>query len=115
MVRPAKRYRTLKKMEEILKMLVDRHGARMTLGELLTITSSMARLCEQDAVTVAEIADATGLPKQSVSRWARKRIDTRLLVARTRAEDERVTEYALVNRDQAADHLKALGKTLGLH
>ena len=38
------RYRTLTELEKLLRLLVDRHGARMTLGEMLAITAAMARL-----------------------------------------------------------------------
>ena len=68
------RFLTLARLEELLKLLVDRYGARMTLGELLAVTAFMARLCQTDRVSIAEIAEATGLPKQNLSRWAQKRV-----------------------------------------
>jgi hypothetical protein len=60
------RHETLRRLEELLKVLIGRHGARMTLAELLAITAAMARMCERERVSVAEIAAVTGLPKQSL-------------------------------------------------
>lgn len=56
----ALRYRTLCRLEEVLRLLATRHGARMTLGELFAVTAGTARLCRHDQVSIAEIADATG-------------------------------------------------------
>ena len=55
------RYRTLTQMEKVLRVLVDRHGARATVGEMLAIYAAMARLCKQEQVSIAEISEATGL------------------------------------------------------
>ena len=35
------RYRTLTQMEKVLRVLVDRHGARSTIGEMLAIYAAM--------------------------------------------------------------------------
>jgi DNA-binding transcriptional regulator GbsR (MarR family) len=99
-------------MEELLSSLVARYGARMTLGELLAITAGMARLCKQDRVTIAEIAEATGLPKQNLSRWARKRIGDSIYLE-VDEDDQRKNELIMMDRNRAQEHIVMLAKLLG--
>jgi hypothetical protein len=106
------RYCTLHLMEELLSSLVARYGARMTLGELLAITAGMARLCKQDRVTIAEIAEATGLPKQNLSRWARKRIGDSIYLE-VDEDDQRKNELIMMDRNRAQEHIVMLAKLLG--
>lgn len=106
------RYRTLRRLEEVLRALVDRYGARMTLGELLAVTAGMARLCKQDSVSVAEIADATGLPKQNLSRWAHKRVGVSIYL-RINDEDQRIHDVVMLDPKQAQEHIEHLARLLG--
>ena len=105
------RYRTLRQLEQILRLLVDRHGARMTLGEMLAITVSMARLCKQDQVTIGEIADATGLPKQNLSRWARKRIGDSISL-KINDEDQRMHDVMMLEQDRGQENIEKLARLL---
>jgi hypothetical protein len=107
------RYRTLALLEELLKRLVERHGARMTIGELLAITASMARLCGTDRVSIAEIAEATGLPKQNLSRWARKRIGDSIYLE-VNQEDQRMHDLVMLDRRRAQEHLECVAALLGI-
>jgi hypothetical protein len=95
------RYCTLHLMEELLSSLVARYGARMTLGELLAIR-----------VTIAEIAEATGLPKQNLSRWARKRIGDSIYLE-VDEDDQRKNELIMMDRNRAQEHIVMLAKLLG--
>ena len=107
------RYRTLARLEEILKLLVEHHGARMTLAELLAITAAMTKLCHQDRVTIAEIAAATGLPKQSLSRWASKRIGDSIQIE-SEPEDQRSHNIQLIDDQRGREHLERMARLLGL-
>lgn len=107
------RYRTLTLLEALLKLLVERHGARMTIGELLAITASMARLCRSEKVTIAEIAEATGLPKQNLSRWARKRIGESIYLE-VNKEDQRIHDVVMLDPRRAQEHLEQVAALLGI-
>ncbi len=105
------RYRTLIQLESILQVLVKRHGSRMTLGEMLAVYAAMSRLCKKDKVTVAEIAEATGLPKQNISRWVRKRLGDS--IGRTANEDDqRVHELVMLDRERGQKNLERLAEIL---
>lgn len=101
------RYLTLCRLEAVLRLLVDRHGARMTLGETLAITAAMARLCRQDRVTISEIAEATGLPKQNLSRWAQKRIGDSITL-RVNEEDRREHDVIILDQNRGQETIERL-------
>jgi hypothetical protein len=105
------RYATLATLEKILHQLVEHHGARMTLGEMLAITAAMARLCKKDRVTIAEIAEATGLPKQSLSRWTQKRIGDSI-VLKVNEEDHRVHDVTMLDHERGRDNVARLAEIM---
>ncbi len=105
------RFETLSALEEILRQLVLHHGARVTLGEMLAITAAMARFCKRDRVTIAEIADTTGLPKQSVSRWAQKRLGESLVLMMN-DDDGRVRDLSLLDNQRGRDNLARLAEIM---
>lgn len=107
----SRRYRTLVRLEEVLRLLVDRHGARMSLGEILAVTASMARLCRQDQVSIAEIAEATGLPKQNLSRWARKRVGDSIAL-RVNEDDQRRQDLIMLDRGRGQESLDRIAQVL---
>jgi len=107
------RYRTLCRLEQILRLLVDRHGARMTLGEMFAITAAMSRLCTQDQVTIAEIADATGLPKQNLSRWAQKRLGDSIYL-KVNENDQRMHDVVMLEPARGQESLERLARVLGI-
>ena len=107
------RYRTLVRLEDVLRQLVSRYGARMSLGEVLAITAGMARLCKQPQVSIAEIAEATGLPKQNLSRWAHKRAGHSITL-RVNEDDQRRQDVILRDDTQAQEHIEILARILGL-
>jgi DNA-binding transcriptional ArsR family regulator len=106
------RYRTLMRLEELMRQLVNRHGARATLGEMLAIYTAMARLCKAERVTIGEIADATGLPKQNVSRWARKRIGDSIHL-KVNEDDQRIHDVVMLDRNRGRESIERLAKILG--
>ena len=106
------RYRTLTELEKVLRLLVDRHGARMTLGEMLAITAGMARLCRQDQVTIAEISEATGLPKQNLSRWARKRVGDSISL-KVNEDDQRVQDVVMKDALRGQENIERLARIFG--
>ena len=107
------RQETLGRMETLLKLQVERYGRRTTLGEMLAITATMRRLCTQDRVTLVEIADATGLPKQSLSRWAKKRVGESILLS-VNDEDQRVHDVVLVDSKRGQEPIKRFAKVFGI-
>ena len=105
------RFRTLTQMEKVLRVLVERHGARATIGEMLAIYAAMARLCKQDQVSIAEISEATGLPKQNLSRWARKRIGESIAL-RVNEDDQRVHDVVMMDSRRGQENIERLAKLL---
>jgi hypothetical protein len=108
----ALRHRTLCRLEEALRLLVARHGARMTLGELFAVTAGMARLCRQEQVSLAEIAEATGLPKQNLSRWAKKRVGDSIFL-KVNEDDQRRHDLVMTDARRAQAHIERLARVLG--
>lgn len=102
---------TLAAMEELLTILVERYGRRTTLGETLAVYAALHRLCTHRQVTIAEIADATGLPKQSLSRWAQKRVGDSI-VLNINEDDQRVHDVQLLNETVADEPLGKLAELL---
>ncbi|MDA1075131.1 MAG: hypothetical protein O3A63_10290 [Proteobacteria bacterium] len=109
---PNVRYATLKKLEAVLLRLIARHGARMTLGELLVITTGMALLCKQDRVSVAEVAKLTGTRKQNISRWMQKRLGNSIRLE-VNAQDERIRDVILIDPHRGQEHIENLADILG--
>jgi len=107
------RYKTLSRLEAVLQLMVQRYGSRTTLGEALAIASTMARLCRVERVTLAEIADATGLSKQNISRWAQKRMGESIEV-QYNEDDRRIKEIVLIDPRRGQEYVKALAQTLGI-
>lgn len=107
------RYLTLCCLEAVLRLLVDRHGARMSLGETLAVTAAMARLCKQDRVTISEIAEVTGLPKQNLSRWAQKRIGDSITL-RVNEEDRREHDVIILDPNRGQETLERLAVLLNI-
>ncbi|TNF79231.1 MAG: hypothetical protein EP301_14010 [Gammaproteobacteria bacterium] len=103
------RYRTLTQMEKVLRVLVDRHGARATVGEMLAIYAAMARLCKQDQVSIAEISEATGLAKQNLSRWAHKRIGDSISL-RVNEDDQRVHDVVMMDSLRGQENIERLAE-----
>ena len=106
------RYRTLVRLEALLRNLVDRHGARSTLGEILAVTATRARLCRKEQVSIAEIAESTGLPKQNLSRWARKREGDSIFL-RVNEDDQRMLDVIMTDSARGQDHIEKLARILG--
>jgi len=107
------RYETLSRMEELLVAWVQRYGRRTTLGEMLAIMTALKRLCHQDRVTIAEISEATGLPKQSLSRWARKRVGASISLS-VNEDDQRVHDVVLLDKNVAAEPIREFARILNL-
>lgn len=101
------RYDTLTRLEAVLRLLIERHGARMTLGETLAIVVGMARLCKQDRVTLAEMAEATGMSKQNLSRWARKRLGDSILF-KLNEEDQRIQDIVMIDAARGQENIERI-------
>lgn len=108
----ALRYRTLVRLEEVLHHLVNWHGARTTLGELLAITAARVRLCKQDRVSISEIAEATGLPKQNLSRWAKKRAGHSIFL-QVNEDDQRMLDVIMTDATRGQENIERLARIMG--
>ncbi len=84
----------------------------MTLGEMLAITAAMTRLCKQDQVSIAEISEATGLPKQNLSRWARKRIGDSISL-KINDDDQRMHDVLMMDAARGQENIERLAMILG--
>ena len=62
-------------------------------------------------MTIAEIAEATGLPKQSVSRWAQKRIDDSI-VLKINDDDRRVHDVSMLDDQRGRDNIARLAEIM---
>lgn len=109
----ALRYRTLTRLEEILRVLTERHGARVTVGELFAIYAAMSRLCRKDRISIGEIAEVTGLPKQNISRWARKRIGDSISL-RVNEHDQRRHDVIMMDATRGQENIERLAEILGI-
>ncbi len=107
------RYETLSVIEELLMAWVERYGRRTTLGEMLAVMAGLKRLCLKDRVTVAEIAEATGLPKQSLSRWAQKRVGASIALT-VNEDDQRVHDLVLLDANVASEPIRRFAEILKL-
>ena len=107
------RVETLSRLEELMTAMVERYGRRTTLGEMLAIVATLKRLCRQDQVTLAELADATGLPKQSLSRWAQKRIGDSILL-RINEDDQRMNDVVLMDSERGQRQIEIFARILGV-
>ena len=84
----------------------------MTAAVSLAIYASMARLCKQDRVTIGEIAEATGLSKQNVSRWAQKRIGDSIYL-KINEDDQRMHDVAMLDRERGQESIERMAEILG--
>ncbi|MCH8882813.1 MAG: MarR family transcriptional regulator, partial [SAR324 cluster bacterium] len=66
-----------------------------------------------DRVTLAEIADATGLRKQNLSRWALKRMGQSIEL-KSNEDDRRIKEIVLIDPGQGQEYVEAVARTLGI-
>jgi DNA-binding transcriptional ArsR family regulator len=107
------RHRTLVLVTELLKVLAERHGPRSSLGEMLAIYAGMAHMVKKDKVTISELAEATGLPKQNISRWVQKRVGESIGL-RVNEDDQRVNDLVMLDRNRGQENIERLAKTLGL-
>ncbi len=62
----------LRVLIETVDILIDRFGARLTLGELKAVLVTHLALSTHERITLTDVADASGQPKQSISRWLRR-------------------------------------------
>jgi len=106
------RFQTLTTLEVLLRALMERYGARMTVGELLSITAAMAMLCKRDQINIGEIAEATGISKQNISRWMRKRIGDSI-VLKINEEDQRMHDVVLLDRERGQGFIEQMADLLG--
>ena len=98
---------------DILEMLVQRFGARRTLGETYATSYALKVIRAGGTPSIADIATATGCSKQNLSRWLHYQVD--IGQARTRAAEDDARKQAIAITDPmwAYRHLQSLTEIIG--
>ena len=96
---------TLRKLESIVQVLLERYGRGITLGELHVATLGIRMIAEGTPISVTELAHHSGEPASNVSRWLRRVPHVELV---DDDEDQRRKLIRLTDRDHAYGHLAAI-------
>ncbi len=70
----------LRRLQSLCAILIRRFGSHTSLGELNAALIAHLAIYTHRPLTVTEIANRSGQPKQSISRWFRMRPQIRLRV-----------------------------------
>ncbi|MGD8832853.1 MAG: hypothetical protein PVF57_19765, partial [Pseudomonadales bacterium] len=100
-------------LEQLLKVFVDRFGASRTLGEAYAITYGLRVWREGGQVTLADVAEHTGIPKQNLSRWLKSRLEAQIVQTEPHDTDARMHQIKVVDIDDTSRHLAAAAEILG--
>ena len=101
------------KIVEILAVLVDRFGARCTLGQAYAVSYALKMMLEGKNPSIADLAKATGCSKQNLSRWLQNYIDVGHVEIQPAEEDARRLEISITDPKRAYRHLNPLAQILG--
>lgn len=100
-------------LEQLLKVLVDRFGSARTLGEVYATTYGLRAYREGRNLTLADIAEHTGVSKQNLSRWLKVHVDTDHVVMQPHQDDARRQNINVTDLDYACRHLPAVAEIFG--
>ncbi|MGD8418777.1 MAG: hypothetical protein PVH91_17060 [Pseudomonadales bacterium] len=100
-------------LERLLRILVDRFGAARSLGEVYATTHALRAYREGRSLTLADIAEQTGISKQNLSRWLKVHIDTEHAIALPHQVDGRKQNIDIINLAYACRHLGAVAEVIG--
>jgi DNA-binding MarR family transcriptional regulator len=98
---------------DILAVLVERFGARCTLGQAYAASYLLKEMSEGRKPSIADIARETGCSKQNLSRWLQNHIDIGHIAIQPAEEDARRLEITVTDPKRAYRHLNSLAQILG--
>jgi DNA-binding transcriptional regulator GbsR (MarR family) len=101
-------------LEQLLKILIDRFGAKRSLGEIYATTYAFRVAREGRIVSLSEVSEYTGISMKNLSRWARDAVQRDLLKVRERPDDRRVKDFAAVDFAESCRHLPAVAAVFGV-
>ncbi len=104
---------TDKQLEDLLAVLVARFGAERSLGEIHATSYALRLSREGSKFSVSDVAKATGVSKQSLSRWLQHHVDTGQVKTQPAEDDARIQEITITDPAWAYRHLEPMAKILG--
>lgn len=97
-----------RQLEQLLKVLIERFGPARTLGEVFATTYGLHAYREGRSLTLADIAENTGISKQNLSRWLKVHIETDHVVMQPHQDDGRMHTIEISDLSYACRHLDAV-------
>ena len=95
-----------RQLEELLELLVLRFGADRSLGEVYATCFALRMAREGREFSLSDIAKATGLPKQNLSRWLAYQVSIGQANTRVSEDDARRQEIGVTDPVWAFRHLE---------
>ncbi len=99
-----------KRLEDLVQLLCNRFGRRTTLGEAFTAIIGINRLSQGDTLCISDLAELSGEPVSSVSRWLKRAPHIQMV---TDPEDERRKFIQITDWEKANTHLAVIAAILG--
>lgn len=99
-------------LEELLKVLVERFGTSRTLGEVYALTYALRTVREGKTLTLSDVAERTGIPKQNLSRWLKSQVERERAEIQLAEDDARRYIITVTNLDGGCRHLPAVAELL---
>ena len=100
------------KLEEILRVLIERFGSRATLSEVYALTCGLRMVREGRQPTVGEIAGHTGISKQNISRWVGRLVSEGYVSLERDQTDQRQLHIRVNDLESASRHLNEVSPLL---
>ncbi len=100
-------------LEELLELLVQRFGSDRSLGEAFATCYALRMAREGREVGLSDIARATGLPKQNLSRWLAYQVSIGQAHTRASEDDARRQEIGITDPVWAFRHLERVAEIFG--
>lgn len=100
-------------LEDLLRLLILRFGPDRSLGEVYATSYALHQWRKGQEISLTDIAKATGLPKQNLSRWLRYQISIGQAKAETSEDDRRRQEIGITDPVWALRHLERVAEILG--
>jgi DNA-binding MarR family transcriptional regulator len=99
-------------LEELLKILIERFGASRTIGEIYALTYAMHLAREGKTLSLSEVAEHTGIPKQNLSRWLKSQVEKERAEIELAEDDARRYNIKVTRLESGSRHLAAIAKLL---
>ena len=100
-------------LEELLELLVLRFGPDRSLGEAYATSYALRMAREGTEFSLSDIARATGLPKQNLSRWLAYQVSIGQASTKASADDARRQEIGVADPVWAFRHLERTAEIFG--